>query len=98
MPTRLMFACGLLLFALAGCGQSVDAPGGSPKTDDGLAMISDSAADLEETQSGRSGAGETAAPAVPRLIPREILFGNPDKAAARISPDGKHLSYLAPVK
>ena len=31
------------------------------------------------------------------LIPRELLFGNPDKAMARISPDGKHLSYLAPV-
>jgi dipeptidyl aminopeptidase/acylaminoacyl peptidase len=31
------------------------------------------------------------------LIPRKVLFGNPDKAAARISPDGKHLSYLAPV-
>jgi dipeptidyl aminopeptidase/acylaminoacyl peptidase len=31
------------------------------------------------------------------LIPRELLFGNPDKAAARISPDGKQLSFLAPV-
>src|SRR5262249_19581583 len=31
------------------------------------------------------------------FIPRKLLFGNPDKAAARISPDGKHLSYLAPV-
>ena len=31
------------------------------------------------------------------LIPRQVLFGNPDKAAARISPDGKQLSYLAPV-
>src|SRR5579862_2664277 len=31
------------------------------------------------------------------LIPRKILFGNPDKASARISPDGKQLSYLAPV-
>jgi len=31
------------------------------------------------------------------LIARELLFGNPDKAAARISPDGKQLSYLAPV-
>lgn len=30
------------------------------------------------------------------LIPRETLFGNPDKTAARISPDGTHLSYLAP--
>ena len=35
--------------------------------------------------------------AEPDLIPRELLFGNPDKAAARISPDGKLLSYLAPV-
>jgi dipeptidyl aminopeptidase/acylaminoacyl peptidase len=32
------------------------------------------------------------------LIPREVLFGNPDKAAAKISPDGKRLSFLAPVK
>lgn len=31
------------------------------------------------------------------LIPRDVLFGNPDKAAARISPDGRRLSYLAPV-
>ena len=31
------------------------------------------------------------------LIPREALFGNPDKAALRISPDGTYLSYLAPV-
>lgn len=31
------------------------------------------------------------------LIPRRILFGNPDRASARISPDGKHLAYLAPV-
>lgn len=32
-----------------------------------------------------------------KLIPRTVLLGNPDRAAARISPDGKHLSYLAPV-
>lgn len=31
------------------------------------------------------------------LIPRETLFGNPDRTAARISPDGKQLAYLAPV-
>ncbi|HOU12891.1 MAG TPA: S9 family peptidase [Anaerolineae bacterium] len=34
--------------------------------------------------------------AVP-LIPREVLFGNPDKAQARISPDGSKLAYLAPL-
>lgn len=32
-----------------------------------------------------------------KLIPREVLFGNPDKAAARLSHDGKRLAYLAPV-
>jgi dipeptidyl aminopeptidase/acylaminoacyl peptidase len=31
------------------------------------------------------------------LIPRSALFGNPDKAAPRISPDGKRMAYLAPV-
>ncbi len=31
------------------------------------------------------------------LIPRQILFGNPDRAALRISPDGRHLSFLAPL-
>jgi dipeptidyl aminopeptidase/acylaminoacyl peptidase len=31
------------------------------------------------------------------LIPRTELFGNPDRAMARISPDGKQLAYLAPV-
>ena len=31
------------------------------------------------------------------LIPRKVLFDNPDKASLRISPDGKHISYLAPV-
>ena len=31
---------------------------------------------------------------LPPLIPRETLFGNPDKAQARISPDGKMLTWL----
>ena len=31
------------------------------------------------------------------LIPRKVLFDNPDKASGRISPDGAYISYLAPV-
>jgi dipeptidyl aminopeptidase/acylaminoacyl peptidase len=31
------------------------------------------------------------------LIPREVLFGNPERAQLRISPDGAHLAWLAPV-
>lgn len=32
----------------------------------------------------------------PPLIPRAALFGNPQKAGAQISPDGTHISFLAP--
>ena len=35
---------------------------------------------------------------LPPLIPREVLFGNPDIRKPRISPDGKYLTYLAPDK
>ncbi len=31
------------------------------------------------------------------LIPREVFFGNPDKAALRVSPDGRHIAFLAPA-
>jgi len=32
-----------------------------------------------------------------KLIPRDVLFGNPQRAQGRLSPDGKYLSFLAPV-
>jgi dipeptidyl aminopeptidase/acylaminoacyl peptidase len=31
------------------------------------------------------------------LIPRSVIFGNPDKAGAQLSHDGKYISYLAAV-
>src|SRR3546814_2303584 len=31
------------------------------------------------------------------LIPRDALFGNPERANVQISPDGKYLSWIAPV-
>ena len=31
------------------------------------------------------------------LIPRSVLFGNPEKAGVQLSPDGKYISYRAPV-
>jgi dipeptidyl aminopeptidase/acylaminoacyl peptidase len=40
-------------------------------------------------------------PAAPRadpsLLSRKVLFGNPDRARPLLSPDGKQLSFLAPV-
>lgn len=35
---------------------------------------------------------------LPPLIPREVLFGNPERAAPQISPDGTHMAWLAPDK
>lgn len=32
------------------------------------------------------------------LIPRKVLFGNPTRAMAKLSPDGRYLSYAAPVE
>lgn len=31
------------------------------------------------------------------LIPREVLFGNPDRTSIQLSPDGATIAYLAPV-
>jgi dipeptidyl aminopeptidase/acylaminoacyl peptidase len=36
------------------------------------------------------------APSLPPLIPREIVFGNPEKTSPQLSPDGKYLAYIAP--
>src|SRR4051812_28083900 len=30
------------------------------------------------------------------VIPRSALFGNPERAQPRISPDGKYISFIAP--
>jgi hypothetical protein len=35
---------------------------------------------------------------LPPLIPRDVIFGNPQKQLPQISPDGAHLAYLAPEK
>jgi dipeptidyl aminopeptidase/acylaminoacyl peptidase len=34
--------------------------------------------------------------ALPPLIPRDVLFGNPERVSPRISPDGSKIAYIAP--
>jgi hypothetical protein len=42
---------------------------------------------------------QTSKPAgVPPLIDREVIFGNPEIAAAQLSPDGKFVAFLKPWK
>ena len=51
---------------------------------------------------GKDG-GDTAKASAPasidevELIPRESLFGNPERANVQLSPDGKYLSWIAPL-
>ncbi|MBL9127070.1 MAG: hypothetical protein JNL97_05465, partial [Verrucomicrobiales bacterium] len=33
---------------------------------------------------------------LPPLIPREVLFGNPERTNPQLSPDGKRLAWVAP--
>lgn len=33
----------------------------------------------------------------PGLIPRKVLFGNPERASVKLSHDGARISFLAPV-
>ena len=35
-------------------------------------------------------------PDTARLIPRSVLFGNPERTSPRLSPDGKRLAWIAP--
>jgi dipeptidyl aminopeptidase/acylaminoacyl peptidase len=39
-----------------------------------------------------------AASGLPQVIDRELIFGNPEIAAAQLSPDGKYLAFLRPWK
>jgi dipeptidyl aminopeptidase/acylaminoacyl peptidase len=77
--------CSLAMVFFMGCGRTVaeDEPGKAAKSEPG----------------GRTAGGATSEQPladVP-LIPRDVLFGNPQRAQGRLSPDGKWLSFLAPV-
>ena len=54
-----------------------------------------SAASIAASHPASAAGPADAAP--PAVIPREILFGNPERVSARVSPDGTRLSFIAPV-
>jgi hypothetical protein len=49
-----------------------------------------------DSTSAESMAPEAEARYVAELIPRTVIFGNPDRSIARISPNGAYVSWLAP--
>ncbi len=59
----------------------------------GLAqMIDNQAADPKPGEGGMPAGTDVS------LIPRSVLFGDPERARGTISPDGQHLAFLAPHK
>ncbi|WAS91330.1 S9 family peptidase [Nannocystis punicea] len=54
------------------------------------------ASEPEESPAEPTAAAPTARPDA-TLVPRAVLFGNPDREAPELSPDGQRLLYLAPV-
>ena len=60
------------------------------------AFVASIPAAAQAPASAGSSAASTAAAAVTPLIPRSVLFGNPERSSPEISPDGMMLAYLAP--
>lgn len=60
----------------------------------GLGAATGAAADRGDWVRFASGMG---GPEATPIIARDVLFGNPQRAALRVSPDGRFLSYLAPL-
>ena len=51
-----------------------------------------------QTPAATPPAASTSVKAAPALIPRDVLFGNPERTSPRLSPDGLKLAWLAPDK
>jgi len=84
----------LAVLALAGPGCEQKVVSSTPASSDASKGTADTTAAPE---TGANAPAPAANEKEPVLIPRSVLFGNPQRAGGRISPDGKHLSYLAPV-
>jgi dipeptidyl aminopeptidase/acylaminoacyl peptidase len=104
-----LFATTLFL-GLVGCAPTADAPKDKPKVTNAAPETIPAGNATAETNPptdlpNAQPVGTSTAAGVPHpldqvapLIPRRVLFGNPDKAMARMSHDGKRLAYLAPLK
>ncbi|MEM6330352.1 MAG: alpha/beta fold hydrolase [Planctomycetota bacterium] len=100
--TELAAFGGVVALLLTGCGQSEVAEPGPAF----VGEVQYYPPGPEFKLAGEAAALQTAAAAKDQamtplsdtpLIPRDVLFGNPERAQAKLSPDGQWLSFLAPV-
>jgi len=93
--TELTLWCALLATIVGGCARPATEPQ-EAKAAAVKPVAADAKASTSATQATNDNANKIMAD-IP-LIPREVLFGNPQRAQARLSPDGKWLSFQAPVE
>ncbi|HTQ40993.1 MAG TPA: S9 family peptidase [Pirellulales bacterium] len=94
-----LLVAAIFIGQVTGCSPNQEAPpqdkNAAPASPDkAIAPTSSDKASADITTSAQPHPLDQVAP----LIPRDVLFGNPDKAMARMSHDAKRLAYLAPVK
>jgi dipeptidyl aminopeptidase/acylaminoacyl peptidase len=101
---RALSLLSVTLFCLAAVGCQPPAPPAKPRvsttTTDSPTAAPESTAPSPQDEpmlTEKPDPAATDATAQTPLIPRQAFFGNPEKAHARLSPDGKQLAYLAPV-
>src|SRR4051812_12674158 len=91
MLMRIIRSFVALALVTAGCSGAPDAPPLAPTP---------APSSLPIPTASAVATSDVAARPAPRadatLIPRSVLFGNPDRSFPTVSPDGKHLGYLAP--
>jgi dipeptidyl aminopeptidase/acylaminoacyl peptidase len=78
-----------LLIALSACGASTAPPPSSPAPTPAPVEAPPAAPALPPAPPPAVGHPSA------NLIPRSVLFGNPERTNVQVSPDGKHLSWLA---
>lgn len=66
-------------------------------TGDMAADVMDTAEDMVQDVAEAMTGDEAAATEMVELIDRDVFFGNPVRAQARLSPDGTQMSFLAPL-
>jgi len=84
---------GALLLAFAPACSSATPEGSAPAV---TATATESAPPTTSATPTATAAAITPPRADANLIKRQILFGNPERQNVQLSPDGKHLSFLAP--
>ena len=84
----------LLLIALVACGGNKPAPQG-PAPEPTPGPVAEAPAPVAPPAPAPAPAPPAGHPRAD-LIPRAVIFGNPERTGLQISPDGKQLSWLAP--